>query len=146
MHKNKLIFCSLGLLLPGSGLNVFYLKGLGNIWGWLQITGLFAGILGWNLLGASEMSSAIGWVLATAGFISIEASWLTTITFGLRPDERWDAQFNPQSAHKNKSGWLVILCVILSLMIGATVLMSGLAIAFEKHFLSQLEEAKKISQ
>jgi hypothetical protein len=146
MHKNKLIFCSLGLLLPGSGLNIFYLKGLGNIWAWLQMIGLFAGILGWKLLGVSEMSSALGWILATAGFISLEASWLTTITFGLRPDEKWDAQFNSQSKQKNESGWLVILCVIVSLMIGAAVMMSGLAIAFEQHFISQIEAARKISQ
>ena len=146
MHKNKLIFCSLGLLLPGSGLNIFYLKGLNNIWAWLQMIGLFAGILGWKMLGASEMSSALGWILATAGFISLEASWLTTITFGLRPDEKWDAQFNSQSKQKNESGWLVILCVIVSLMIGAAVMMSGLAIAFEQHFMSQIEAARKISQ
>ena len=146
MHKNKLIFCALGLFLPGSGLNVFYLKGLRNIWAWLQLLCLFAGILGWKLLGASDMSSALGWVLATAGFISLEASWLTTITFGLRLDEKWDAQFNSQSDQKSESGWLVVLCVILSLMIGAAVMMSGLAIAFEQHFLSQLEAAKQISQ
>ena len=146
MHKNKLIFCSLGLLLPGSGLNIFYLKGLNNIWAWLQMIGLFAGILGWKMLGASEMSSALGWILATAGFISLEASWLTTITFGLRPDEKWDAQFNSHSNQTSNSNWLVILCVIFSLMIGAAVMMTGLAVAFEQHFLSQFEEARKISQ
>jgi len=108
--------------------------------------GLFAGILGWKLLGASDMSSALGWIFAAAGFISLEASWLTTIAFGLRPDDKWDAAFNSQSSQKSNSGWLVILCVIFSLMIGAAVMMSGLAIAFEQHFLSQFEEARKISQ
>jgi hypothetical protein len=107
---------------------------------------LFAGILGWMLLGASDMSSALGWILVAVGFISVEASWLTTIVFGLRPDEKWDAQFNANSGQKSASGWLVILCVIASLMIGAAILMIGLAIAFEQHFLSQFEAAKKISQ
>jgi hypothetical protein len=107
---------------------------------------LFAGILGWKLLAASDMSSALGWILAAAGFIALEASWLTTIVFGLRPDEKWDAQFNANSGQKSASGWLVILCVIASLMIGAAILMIGLAIAFEQHFLSQFEAAKKISQ
>ena len=139
MHKNKLLFCALGLFFPGTGFNFFYLKGLGSPWAWLQMVSLFAGILGWKLLGASDMSSALGWILAAAGFIAIEASWLTTIVFGLRPDEKWDAQFNANSGRKNASGWLVILCVIASLMI-------GLAIAFEQHFLSQFEAAKKISQ
>ena len=146
MHKNKLLFCALGLLAPGTGLNVFYLKGLLDIWAWLHMVGLFSGILGWKLLGASGMSSALGWFLAAYGFISLMASWLTTIVFGLRPDEKWDAQFNANSTQKSDSGWLVILCVILSLMIGAAFMMIGLAIAFEQHFLSQFEEARKISQ
>jgi hypothetical protein len=146
MHKNKLSFCALGLLFPGTGFNVFYLKGLGSPWAWLQMVSLFAGILGWKLLAASDMSSALGWILAAAGFISLEASLLTTIVFGLRPDEKWDAEFNANSGQKSASGWLVILCVIASLMIGAAVLMIGLAIAFEQHFLSQFEAAKKISQ
>jgi hypothetical protein len=136
----------LGLLAPGTGLNVFYLKGLLNIWAWLHMLGLFCGILGCKLLGASEMSSALGWVLAAYGFISLMASWLTTIVFGLRPDEKWDAQFNSNSLQKSESGWLVILCVILSLMIGAAFMMVGLAIAFEQHFISQFEESRKISQ
>jgi hypothetical protein len=146
MHKNKLLFCALGLFFPSTGFNVFYLKGLGSPWAWLQMVSLFAGILGWKLLGASDMSSALGWILAAIGFISLEASLLTTIVFGLRPDEKWDAQFNANSGQKSESGWLVILCVIASLMIGAAVLMIGLAIAFEQHFLSQFEAAKKISQ
>ena len=146
MNKNKLLFCALGLFFPSTGFNIFYLKGLGSPWAWLQMVSLFAGILGWKLLGASDMSSALGWILAAAGFISLEASLLTTIVFGLRPDEKWDAQFNANSGQKSASGWLVILCVIASLMIGAAVLMIGLAIAFEQHFLSQFEAAKKISQ
>jgi hypothetical protein len=146
MHKNKLLFCALGLFFPGTGFNLFYLKGLASPWAWLQMVSLFAGILGWKLLGASDMSSALGWILAAAGFIALEASWLTTIIFGLRPDEKWDAQFNANSGQKSASGWLVILCVIASLMIGAAVLMISLAIAFEQHFLSQFEAAKKISQ
>ena len=145
MHKNKLIFCALGLFTP-LGLNVFYLKGLKNPWAWLQLFSFFAGILGYKLLAASDMSLALGWILATIGFISLEASWLTTIVYGLRPDDRWDAQFNPNSKRKNDSGWAVIICVILSLMIGAGVMMASLAIAFEQHFISQYEAARKISQ
>lgn len=145
MFKNKLIFCTLGLIAP-LGLNVLYLKGLKNPWGWLQFSCFWMGLLGYQLLGASDMGSAVGWVLASAGFLSLEASWLTTIVYGLRPDEKWDAQFNAHTTQTNQSGWLVIICVILSLMIGAGVMMASLAIAFEQHFLSQYEEARKISQ
>ena len=94
------------------------------------------------------MSSALGWILATAGFISLEASWLTTITFGLRPDEKWDAQFNPgiEESKRTRSGWPVILTVIFSLLFGAGVMMTFLAISFEQFFISQIYEAKKLSQ
>ena len=100
------------------------------------------------LLNTSPESSAAAWVLIVLGFIALEASWLSTIVFGLRPDEKWDAQFNPGIAEdqRSQSGWLVILTVIFSLVLGAGVMMTFLAIAFEQFFISQLQEARKLSQ
>lgn len=148
MKNSKLIFCALGLFLPASGLNCFYLQGIKSFWGWTQLLALIGGIIGWGLLKEAHFHSAPGWVLLTFGFIALEASWLTTITFGLRPDEKWDAQFNPGIAeqYQTKSGWLVVLTVIFSLVLGAGVLMTFLAIAFEQFFISQLYEARKLSQ
>ena len=82
------------------------------------------------------------------GFVSVESSWLTAIAFGLRADQRWDAQFNPgiEVGKSTKSGWLTILTVIFSLILGAGVMMTFLAISFEQFFISQLQEAKKLSQ
>jgi hypothetical protein len=148
MKKSKLIFCALGLFIPGSGLNCFYLQGLKSFWAWSQLLALVGGILGWSLLKDAHFHSAPGWVLVTFGFIAIEASWLSTIAFGLRPDEKWDAQFNlniPED-QRNQSGWLVVLCVIFSLVFGAGVMMTFLAISFEQFFISQIYEAKKLSQ
>ena len=148
MKKSKLIFCALGLFIPGSGLNCFYLQGLKSFWAWSQLLALVGGILGWSLLKDAHFHSAPGWVLVTFGFIAIEASWLSTIAFGLRPDEKWDVQFNPNipEDQRNQSGWLVVLCVIFSLVFGAGVMMTFLAISFEQFFISQIYEAKKLSQ
>jgi hypothetical protein len=148
MKKSKLLFCALGLFFPGSGLNCFYLQGMKSFWAWTQLLALMGGVIGWGLLKDARFLSAPGWVLLTFGFIALEASWLTTITFGLRPDEKWDAQFNPGIAEQNRSqsGWLVILTVIFSLVLGAGVMMTFLAIAFEQFFISQLQEARKLSQ
>ena len=148
MKKSKLIFCLLGLFFPGTGLNCFYLQGVKSFWGWTQFFALFGGFVGWGLLKDAHFISGPGWVLLTFGFIAIEASWLTTITFGLRPDEKWDAQFNPGIAEheRSQSGWLVILTVIFSLVLGAGVMMTFLAIAFEQFFISQLQEARKLSK
>ncbi len=146
MKNSKLIFCSLGLFFPGTGLNCFYLLGLKSFWAWAQLLALLCGILGWSLLKLEHFNSAPGWVLITLGFIAIEASWLTTIALGLRPDERWDAQFRSGEESKTQSGWLTILTVILSLVLGAGVMMTFFAIAFEQFFISQIYEAKKLSQ
>ena len=114
----------------------------------MQLLAIGAGIAGWFLLAQSHFSSSAGWVLITIGFASVESGWLTAIVFGLREDQRWDAQFNPsmQKNKSTKSGWLTILTVIFSLILGAGVMMTFLAISFEQFFISQLQEAKKLSQ
>ena len=147
-RKSKLIFCALGLLLPGSGMNCFYLRGFSSLWAWFHLLALLMGCMGLVILREAECASASGWFLLSLGFISLEASWLTTIAFGLRPDQRWDAQFNPliDVKHATKSGWLTVLTVIFSLVFGAGVMMTFLAIAFEQFFISQLQEARKLSQ
>ena len=144
MKRSKFIFCALGILFPGTGFNCFYLLGFKSFWAWAQLFSLIGGIGGWLLLKAEHFHSAPGWILLTLGFIAMEASWLTTIAFGLRADEKWDAQFNPVG--KSKSGWPTILTVIFSLVFGAGVMMTFLAVSFEQFFISQIAEAKKLSQ
>ena len=148
MKNYKLLFCALGLFFPGTGLNCFYLQGFKSFWAWAQLLAFIGGIAGWQLLKQSHFHSAPGWVLITFGFIAIEASWLTTIAFGLRADDKWDAQFNPglDPSRATKSGWPVVLTVIFSLVFGAGVMMTFLAISFEQFFISQLQEARKLSQ
>jgi hypothetical protein len=148
MKNSKLIFCALGLFFPGTGFNCFYLQGFKSFWAWVQFLALLGGVAGLGLLKAAHFHSAPGWVLVTFGFIAMEASWLTTITFGLRPDDKWDAQFNLgiEESERSHSGWPVILTVIFSLVLGAGVMMTFLAISFEQFFISQIYEAKKLSQ
>ncbi len=144
--KSKLVVCLLSLFLPGTGLHWLYLKGKSSPWFYLQFIGLLFGVWGWFELALTEKESFLGWFAAALGEISILASWLTTLALGLRPDDRFDAQFNVGQTKKNQSGWLIIICMIIALMVGAFVLMSGLAIAFEQYFIGQVEAAKEISQ
>ncbi|MEY3831279.1 MAG: hypothetical protein RJA82_226 [Pseudomonadota bacterium] len=146
--RSKLKFCTLGLFLPGTGFNCFYLQGMKSFWAWMQLLSLLGGAMGYWLLQQNTSSSGAAWFLLILGFIAIEASWLTTIAFGLRPDEKWDAQFNTEAKdnQKTESGWPVVISVILSLILGAGVMMIFLAIGFEQFFMYQIEEARKISQ
>jgi hypothetical protein len=144
--KSKLVVCLLTLFLPGTGLHWLYLQGKKSPWFYLQLIGLILGIWGWFELAHTEKESILGWVTVALGEISLLASWLATLALGLQPDDRFDAQFNPDQTRKNQSGWLIIMCLMAALLIGAFVLMSGLAIAFEQYFVSQVEAAKEISQ
>ena len=68
---------------------------------------IIGGISGWIILSTTELGSFAGWFLLTLGFISIEASFLTTIAYGLRSGERWDAEFNPgiSPEQATQTGW-----------------------------------------
>ena len=80
-----------------------------------------------------------------AGGASVISAFLAAIVYGLRPDERWDARFNPDG-EPTRSGWPVVILVILSLLIGTGLLMAGLAISFQTFFESQVEAARELSQ
>ena len=90
-------------------------------------------------------NTALNWVFAVAGGASLISAFLTAIVFGLRPDDKWDAQYNPHGT-PTRSGWPVVILIIFSLMIGTGLLMAGLAISFQTFFESQVEAAKALSQ
>ncbi|WP_094779735.1 NINE protein [Paraburkholderia ribeironis] len=144
--RSKTITAALAFLLGSLGAHRFYLFGKRDIFGWAHLIGTLIGIPGVMLLVASERASILGWVLAFFGAVSLLSAFLAAIVYGLRPDEKWDAQFNAQAQRKSRSGWTVIFVVIFSLLIGAFLLMTGLALAFQTYFESQVEAAKAISQ
>ncbi|NKJ51252.1 hypothetical protein CIC12_31940 [Burkholderia sp. SG-MS1] len=144
--RSKTITAALAFLLGSLGAHRFYLYGNRDIFGWAHLLGTLIGIPGVMLLVASERASILGWVLAFPGAVSLLAAFLAAIVYGLRPDEKWDAQFNAQTQRKSRSGWTVVFVVIFSLLIGAFLLMTGLALSFQTYFESQVEAAKAISQ
>jgi hypothetical protein len=73
------------------------------------------------------------------------AGFLSALVYGLRPDDKWDAQFNADGT-PTQSGWPVVMLTILTLMIGTGLLMAGLAITFQTYFETQVQAAKELSQ
>lgn len=143
--KSKLITVALAFLLGSLGAHRFYLKGLRDLFGWAHLLATAAGAIGVASLIVGAGSVALNWVFAVAGGVSVISAFLTAIVFGLRPDDRWDARYNAHGT-PTRSGWPVIILVILSLMIGTGLLMAGLAISFQTFFESQVEAAKALSQ
>jgi TM2 domain-containing membrane protein YozV len=144
--RSKTVTAALAFFFGSLGAHRFYLYGQRDVYGWLQLICTLAGIPGVLLLVASERTSALGWVLAVPGAISLFAAFLAAIVYGLRPDEKWDAQFNPQTQQRSRSGWAVIFVVIFSLFIGAMLLMTALAVTFQTYFESQVQAEKTLSQ
>lgn len=144
--KSKTMAAALAFFFGSLGAHRFYLHGMRDIYGWAHLLGTLIGIPGAMLVVASERASMLGWALAFPGAVSLLAAFLAAIVYGLRPDEKWDAQFNARTQRKSRSGWTVIFVVIFSLLIGAFLLMTGLAISFQTYFEGQVQAAKALSQ
>jgi TM2 domain-containing membrane protein YozV len=143
---SKTLTAAFAFLLGGLGAHRFYLYGLRDAFGWAHIAGTLLGIPGVALLVESARTSTLGWVLSIPGAISLLTAFLSAIVYGLRPDQKWDAQFNAGSDKHSRSGWTVVFIVIFSLFIGAMLLMAGLALAFQTYFESQVDTTKSLSQ
>lgn len=144
--RSKTLTAALAFLVGSLGAHRFYLFGKRDPYGWAHVLGTLMGIPGVMLLVASQRASILGWVLAFFGAVSVLSAFLAAIVYGLRPDEKWDAQFNAHTQRRSRSGWTVIFVVIFSLFVGAFLLMTGLALSFQTYFESQVEAAKTISQ
>ena len=144
--RSKTLTAALAFFLGSVGAHRFYLYGLRDKFGWALIVGLLVGVVGYMLLAATERASVLGWMLVVPGAASLLAAFLSAIVYGLRPDEKWDAQFNPQTGQHSDSGWTVIFIVIFSLLFGAFMLMAGLALTFQTYFEGQVQAAKELSQ
>jgi TM2 domain-containing membrane protein YozV len=136
--RSKTITAALAFFFGSLGAHRFYLYGKRDLYGWIHLICTLFGIPGVPLLILTQRTSALGWVLAVPGAISLFSAFLAAIVYGLRPDEKWDAQFNPQSAQSSRSGWPVIFVVIFSLFIGAMLMMASLAVAFDTYFESSM--------
>lgn len=144
--RSKTLTATLALFLGSLGAHRFYLYGPRDAFAWAHVAGIALGVPGILLLMTTARTSALGWILAMPGAISVLAGFLAAIIYGLRPDQKWDAQFNPGWDARSRSGWSVIFVVIFSLFFGAMLLMAGLAVTFQSYFESQIDASKSLDQ
>ena len=147
--KNKTLATWLAFLGGPLGLHRFYLKGFGDLLGWLLPIPTALGLYGIERVQQFGQDDAWSWLLIPLLGFTISACALTAIVYGLMSPEKWNARFNPQAdpqATPGQTHWGTVFGISVALLIGAGVLMASLAFSFQRYFEYQVEEARKISQ
>jgi len=147
--KNKTLAAWLAFLGGPLGLHRFYLHGLGDLLGWLLPIPTALGLYGIERAREFGLDDGLSWVLIPFLGFTIAGCALTAIVYGLMTPEKWNARHNPlgaPDAPPGRTGWLTIGAVVVSLFIGATVLMASIAFSFQRYFEHQVEEGRRMSQ
>lgn len=147
--KNKTLAAWLAFVGGPFGLHRFYLHGLGDTLGWLLPIPTALGLYGIERARMYGLDDGLSWALVPLLGFTIAGCALTAIVYGLTTPEKWNARFNasaPADAAPGRTGWITIGAVVISLLIGSTVLMASIAFSFQRYFEHQVEEGRKISQ
>ena len=124
--KNKAVAALLASLAGALGLNRLY-RGQ-KLW-WLP--------LGITLITLPLLIGVQNWYQTPAFFVlmvPVIAGFIQALNIALTPDERFDARFNPHHAQRNRSGWSAVLVAVATLMVGATILMTTIALLTQTYF------------
>ena len=149
MLKNKTVAAWVAFIGGPLGLHRFYLRGLGDMWGWLHPIPTALGLYGLQRVAQFGQDDQLAWVLVPLLGFNIAACALIAIYYGLMEREKWNAAYNPSANPDLSSGgtnWFTIIAVVLALLFGTTVLMSSIVFSFQRYFEYQVEEGRKISQ
>lgn len=137
--KHKAVATWLALLLGVFGLHRFYLHGLKDRWAWLFPLPTLLGLVGLQRMDQLGQDDRLAWLLIPLLGVSLVAALIGGIVYGLMPDERWNARFNPSQAAP-ASGWGAVIGVVLCLFVGGTTLMATIAFSAQRYFESQVDQ------
>jgi hypothetical protein len=121
--RHKAVAGLLALLFGWAGAHWWY---LGRRHGWVLL--LFSLVM----IGSALRTEV--WYQSPAFFLFLVptvVSHIEAIVLCLMSDERFDARYNAGSPRRSRTGWAPVLVAILALLLGVTVMISGLAIGVE---------------
>jgi hypothetical protein len=128
-HKNKTIATALAFLLGFVGVHRFYLKGSVDRLGLLHVCSLpLAGII----YGVGRGPNPF-WVLLPI-LVSTVAAHIEALVIGLTPDEKWDTVRNAGAGRASQSNWMLVLLLVLTTLVGATILIATISRLFDLLF------------
>ena len=94
--KNKTLATWLTFLGGPLGLHRFYLKGFGDLLGWMLPIPTALGLYGVERVQRFGQDDQWSWLLIPMLGFTIAACALMAIIYGLMTPEKWNARFNPQ--------------------------------------------------
>ena len=147
--KSKTLAAWLAFLGGPFGLHRFYLYGLGDRLGWALPVPTLLGAYGVLRMASLGQDDVAAWILVPVLGFTVAGCCLTAIVYGLKKPQEWNARFNPGAdgeAPAGRTRWATVWAIVLSLMIGAAVLMTSIAMSFQAYFENQVEEGRKISE
>jgi hypothetical protein len=147
--KNKTLATWLSIGTGTLGLHRIYLFGWRDPWGWAMAFLSLLGLYGYERAQSMGLDDPLIWFLLPVLGLTITASALNALYWGLMPQTRWNGLYNPSADPEHRAGrtnWFTVIALVLSMMIGTTALLSSLAYGFQRYFESQISEAEKLSQ
>lgn len=149
MHtKNKTLTVYLALFLGVFGAHRFYLKGLSDLWGWLQAVVTGIGLVGMRRVWVLGTDDRLAWTLVPFFGFSLFAACLAAIIYGLMLEAKWNQAYNKEAFASpagcglaGSTSGATIFGVILALLLGATALMSAIAFTGQRYFEYALKAA-----
>ena len=125
-HKNKTLATLLALLLGSIGVHRFYLRGNADRWALLHVMSVPVTLM------VAIAAPGLDWYFKILPLVlSFLAGCLEALVLGLMPDAQWDARFNPHAGQVSESHWPLALLLVLTLMLGAGVLIATIARLFD---------------
>ena len=145
--KSKTTTAWLAFTLGIFGAHRFYLRGFGDVLGWFLPIPTALGIYGIERARLYGLDDAVSWLLIPCIGFAFAACALTAIVYGLMSPEKWKAYMGyPADAPVGQTHWGTVIAVVLSLLVGASVLMSSIVFSFQRYFEYQIVLARAVSQ
>lgn len=143
-YRSKTAATWVALLGGCVGLHRFYLHGLRDPWGWLFIWPSLVGFYGVQRMRGLGGDDHLAWVLIPFLGLTLAIAMASAVVYGLTPDDRWNARFNP-TGPQSRMGWGAVIGVATALIVGAGILMATIAFTAQRYFEYQAETAQSNS-
>ena len=127
------------------GLHRFYLHGLRDVAGWLYPLPTLLGVWGMQRMFELGHDDRVAWVLMPLLGLMLTLAMAHAIAYGLTPDERWDARFNPEQPTQD-TRWGPVIGVIVAVLLGAAALTSTIAYGGQRLFEWQIERERSATR